>query len=329
MFPIILFRFSWLILHWKTYTVYEVDQPILYTCFICMGLLYIPIFRLQNNLHGAMIYLINQMCLLSKTKQDLLGLKFCVNIPILGSKSSYEIFVTGFSSSFVLSPLAFFAAPFAIKYLPLQVFLGETFVVKFTEGLAYSLAMTHGSFNGLSVFLLSMVILEKTIHYSATTYLSKNQWQLNNYGYRFKEYYKKFRTTQIMFGIVNVVNLEFQVTLIYIGIVLASCCSYLTIKMYGKMPLITYLLMTVIASIGFLVALLQTFLEDIPYKHNKNFKTFWKLHLKRKEDCRMLRSCKPTGFSLGPYGVSTAKLGLLICDDIIRSTVNMVLLDVM
>lgn len=43
----------------------------------------------------------------------------------------------------------------------------------------------------------------------------------------------------------------------------------------------------------------------------------------------MRRSCKPAGFNRGPYGVSTAKLELLICDDTIRSTVNMVLLDVM
>lgn len=41
---------------------------------------------------------------------------------------------------------------------------------------------------------------------------------------------------------------------------------------------------------------------------------------------KIIKSRRPAGFSMGPYGIMTSKLGLCICDDIIRNTVSMILL---
>ncbi len=57
------------------------------------------------------------------------------------------------------------------------------------------------------------------------------------------------------------------------------------------------------------------------------FKMYWKKIVVRKEDLRRLNACRPFSVELGPYGMSTSKLGLLICDDIIKNSVTILLLD--
>ncbi len=60
-----------------------------------------------------------------------------------------------------------------------------------------------------------------------------------------------------------------------------------------------------------------------PYKNSKYFKMYWTRFAVGKREKMMIRECKPVGFTLGPYGTATSKLGLLLFDDIIRNTVTM------
>ncbi len=96
--------------------------------------------------------------------------------------------------------------------------------------------------------------------------------------------------------------------------------------MYHILNIFVYLLAPVTAIIGIVLAMVLTYLADFPYKNSKMFLLYWKQILTRKEDRKVLNACVPTGFHLGPYGLARAKLGLQICDDIVRNTVTLLVL---
>ncbi len=98
-------------------------------------------------------------------------------------------------------------------------------------------------------------------------------------------------------------------------------------KMYGQIYIVTYLCGPALATIWFVIAILFTQLFVIPYKHSTQFKKYWVCHVRRKEEKKLLQSCKPSGVLIEPYGVGRPIMGLIICDDIIHNTVTALLLD--
>lgn len=56
------------------------------------------------------------------------------------------------------------------------------------------------------------------------------------------------------------------------------------------------------------------------------FQKFWKLHLVKTLDRRMLKATKHFGFDVGPYGICTPKLGFGICEDIVANTAGLLLI---
>ncbi len=103
----------------------------------------------------------------------------------------------------------------------------------------------------------------------------------------------------------------------------------MTLKMYNILHFVTYIIAPPLTLLCFVIAILLTFMADIPSKNSLLFRHFWKTRVKTKEHRLALLGCTPIGFRLGPYGIANAKLGLCICDDIIQNTVNVLLLDVL
>lgn len=288
-FPLIIYHFVWLIIHWKVYTIHQIDQVVLYSILVRMIIIHASVFQMQHIQYKEMIYVLNQAYHFG---------------------ASHEIF----------------CGPLVISYCPLQLILRTTFIAKSIEAFCDSVAVAHGGINVVSIFIFFIVLLENTIVYSSNMYPKSTCFRNCKSPVSFSNCCKRFQSLRIVLNLVNLVDFYFQTVIIFVGIILASCCSYMTIKMYGKIPLFYFMMMPCLAIMGIKIAIIQTYLESIPYKNTQKFKTFWKYQLKRKEDKKMLRACKPFGFCLGLYGIATAQHGLYICDDIIRNTVSIILL---
>jgi len=143
---------------------------------------------------------------------------------------------------------------------------------------------------------------------------------------KFRLCYKRFRTLQIFLILGNSIFKDFLTILIFVGVLAASSAAFMTLKMYGVVNIFMYLLGPAATILGFVLALILTHLANFPFKNTRIFGLYWRHFANNKENKRLLRTCRPCGFSLGPYGVARALLGLQICDDIIHNTVTVLLL---
>lgn len=89
-----------------------------------------------------------------------------------------------------------------------------------------------------------------------------------------------------------------------------------------------YLSGPVLSSRGFLIAIVFEYMFGLPCKNLEQFQIIWQPKLRKKEERKVILSLKSCGFQVGPYGMVTRKLGLIIRDDIISNTVSALLLDV-
>ncbi len=272
--PMAAFRLSWLLVHWKTYTKYNVEQVIVYGLGVCVILIYLPLGILFLTEFVAIISTINQSCQLKPMKSQKTLTCPKLNLPFLGKKSFFEIFVYCLAIPFIFIPPAFFIASFAMAYLPFQLIFGNTFPVKLGSGVVYGLVVTFGASNVLSTFLLIIVFLENIIKYTET--LCEEKVLVSNIQTRrhFKLSCCRFRNSRIVFKFFNILYSPFLTNLIFVGVLLATCGSYMTIKMYGKIHIVTYLVGPALASLCFVIALLLTYLSHVPHKRSKNLGSF-------------------------------------------------------
>lgn len=108
---------------------------------------------------------------------------------------------------------------------------------------------------------------------------------------------------------------------------MGTCAAYVTVKMYGQVHILFYLCGPSISLLAFVIAIVFTYLLDLPLRNTKKFKTLWVTKIHKKEERKVLISLKLCGFQVGPYGFATRKLGIQICDDIIHNIVTALLLD--
>ncbi len=319
--PITIFRLGWLFFHWKSYTVLQFEQAIIYFIFLCLFSIVLPTFQMNHSLNIENIYLLNQFQKINKR------LKMSTLIPSKMRFSAKEYLIYALALGHLQLIPAFIGAPFFLPYLHLQIIFGSSLSVKICETFLYGMFATYGSTIAMITLLFSLVVAENLQSCSLNIYSKVTSSSSIKPKLRFSYCYKQFRCTQIVLKIVNRVYSLYLLVLIFVGILLASCCAYVTVRMYGNVHIIIYITFPALAFLCFAVALLLTFLGSTPNKQTKKFKTFWALDFLRIEDRKRLRACKPTGFVLGPYGVCTSKLGLHICDDIVHNTVTMILLD--
>jgi len=325
--PLMLYRLVWFFIYWNSYTYFNVIQVITYGITTCLMLVYVPVYFLFNNENPLILSALNKIFISQSSHFNNIECSFTLKIPILGKKSFEEIFMYFFSFSFFLIPPILFLAPFILPFLPLQLLFGSNHLVKFLAAGVYSCAGDYGSISVLSVLLLSVVYLEVVLAYSGLFYKQFINTGVN-VSQQFGQCCKRYRSAQILLKLGNILCAPFYTNLIFIGISLATCCSYITLKHHNNkfIGLVVYLIGPVLATICFIVANFLTYLGSIPCKRSLVFKKQWASYLHQRVHKQLLRSCKPLSFELGPYGNVSAKLGIQICDDIIRNTVTVLLL---
>lgn len=87
-----------------------------------------------------------------------------------------------------------------------------------------------------------------------------------------------------------------------------------------------YVPCTVMFLIDMFVAIAYTALGSIPSENVQRFYRSWKRVLQRKEERKLLKCVPVIGYRVGPYGLSTPLLGLLICEDVINNVLSLMLL---
>ncbi len=319
-FPLAFARLAYLFLNWNTYTVFEMEQAVFYVIFVCVILIYIPAEHLQCTQYFHIIYLTNETISIVPAKFTPTNTIVDFKLPIFDKSCLNEICIYSFSICFASVVPACFAAPFALSYLPLQLVLGNSYLVKLCEAVLFLFGASFGVFTFLSVNLLAFMFLDNIMCYTKSFFPEKD------FGPRFSKYSNRFRKCQVLLKLGALIYTHFLTSLIFVGILLASSCACIAIKMYGEINILIYLLFPSLTMICVVNAVALTYLGSIPYRHSENFKSFWAKLLTRKEDKRLLRACKPIGFELGPYGLCTTALGLRICDDMIHNTVTILLL---
>ncbi len=323
--PICLFRLVWLISHWKSYTCNNVDQLLMFATLTSIKLILAPILLMFKNHCVEIIYMIYQVCQLEFNRTNYQTNQNTTFVfPIAGRRTIRELIIFSVAAPFVILSPTFLVAPFTLPYLPLQLIFGHSIYVKVVSSILYGYTGPNIVFSILSAILIAIAFLENIIYYSSEI-CSKTS---NVYSkWYFVVCVNRFKRAQLLIELGNIIYSKFLTVLIFVGIILASSGSYMTIKMYKRVNLIVYLSSPATSIICFTIALILTYLANIPFENSKMFRKKWIPHLTRREHRKMLVACKPFGFNLGPYGIGVAKLGLCICDDIVRNTVNIILLD--
>ncbi len=316
-------RVGWLWFHWDTYTIYQLEEVVIYCGFICFFLAFVPALYMIQWQYTEVIYFINQSVQAGSSVKSVWTRNIFITIPKLGKRSIFELLVYGFSIFVGFVPAAIFAGPFVLNFCPLQLCFGTSIFVKCCAATLYGFAALVVAHTLLTVLILIIMVEENVIYFTSTLYIKKTseQFLLKNFSL-----FIRFRATQMILKIAQSTYGVFLTNLIFIGILLASLCGYVVINMYSILSIVSYVFTFGIFVICFIVALLLTFLVNISLEDSKRFVGFWGLHLKKREHQKILLACKPIGFELGPYGIARAELGLLICDDIMVNVVTLSLL---
>lgn len=322
-YVVVVIRAIWLLFHWKSYTIYNLEQGIVYLFLVNGGFLLIHFIFMLSKHKTWLVQMINQIIGLvlpnnvpaAGVQLKLLGLK----IPTYGQLLLYA----GMCIAVFIAAPAIGIAPFAVDWCPLQIFLQTNhLLVKAIAGTMYAsivlvIALQYAS------FLLVLVAITDGMHAFTLTLTARN----NTTRTQFRLKHKKFCMACLLVEKGNQVLDMFLAILIFVGILIASCSGYAVLKMYSILNFISYfgLLSLFVACIA--VALALTYMANLSRTKLAMFTEYWAVFQLNKEERKMLSACKPTGFSVGAYGIATSKLGLYICDDIVRNTVAMTLLN--
>lgn len=314
-------RVVWLFFQWKKYTTNQLDQGILYMLVACICIIYILLLQLQTTRCNTIVYLVNQI---PQCAVKFIEPSTPEQVTPLGNHrlSSGQVFVYGLTLGIFIIPPALLLAPFAIDFSPLQIIVGSNHLtVKLVEGIFYFIYAIVPVVPFISIFLL-MVAYMDGLQCAMLPLIDFN----NSFCYRFDKLHKRFKMTDLLFQYGQELMGTFSTTVVCIGIVIASCCAFIGIKCFHVFHFVTYIGVLFILLLCFTIALLLTYLGNVPRKQSASFVDYWKGVMLNKERRKLLKNCKPLGFVLGPYGITTSKLGICICDDIIRNTVALILL---
>lgn len=217
-FLLIAHRLCWLFFYWKSYSMYHMDQAVLYGIQFCMLLIFLAIYHMHHNYHTNIIYMLNQLFQLCQLDGST---KIC--------KDPYELFVYLMSAYFVpIIPCITFA-PFVISQGPLQLIFGCSYFAKTVESISYTVVYAYNSITLLSIVLVLVMAID--ILY---LYASKLHFSTNNLSFKLSRYFARLRIAEILFRILNKAYGLLVNVLVIVGILLASCSGSLTIRWYGK-----------------------------------------------------------------------------------------------
>lgn len=322
--PLTSIRMTWLITHWESFTNVHIEQVVVYGGVINVVLIFVPVCYSYQFKSFELVYFFNQICQVRPFTQGKSINIFEFKLKVFRNKSIAELFTYSTAIPFLFLPVTDLVAPFVFPYLPIQLVLGQSFFVKLCSGIYYSSIVTYGGFCVLYKLLGAIVIMERIIWYTSSIYQTNYNRSGNTY---FWPCYKRFRTAQLLVHLTNILYNEFLTTLTFQGVLLATMTSFAVLKMYQKMSVIPYMSVVFLSLLGYVVALSFTYVASIPYTRSNRFKRYWISRVEKRDDKKVLVSCKAFGFKIGPYGTVNAMLGIHICNEIIDNTVTILLLD--
>lgn len=317
---ILIVRALWYILFWSYYSTHAPKQLVLISLCLCM----MGVANTANMLgiiHSKSIqYSINQLFKLAfedgyhLQHRSGLGWKTIEKIVTYGVSYTLLIFAAG--SSYI---------PFRTSRDTIQSTFGTHFIVKIGASLIYASVMVRGVWVFLSIMLLSNLILEG-IRFLSERMHGTHQFHCVRTRKEFLSCHRRFLNIRLMLQINNQIYSEFMTLLIFLGVIIATLGVYIMVRMFDNLPVTLYITLSALTGISILIAISKTYQANYPHKNGKLFKLYWRRELIRKGDLRVLRACPEIGIPLGPYGIVTARLGIIISDDIIRNAVDLLLL---
>lgn len=259
---------------------------------------------------------------------NLLNQTLQLGLVILKTNSIYDIMkklaVYGNTVGGFFACTMLMLGPLVVDFCPLQLVFGTGLIVKLCGIVLYGPLIMHGFPVIFSLVLLEIMFLELVTEYSHRLYGTLGRNKLR--AFSFRKYVTMFQVMRMVITLHRLVCETLFVSLLIVGIFMISCAGYATISLYYELPLFVYLIAPILTVAGFIVAIVFTHMASTPFENVKRSNISWGLVLYTRKDRLTLRSMPQVGFTLGPYGLVTRKLGLLICEDIVENVVNLLML---
>lgn len=344
-------RLSWLYTYWHSYNYHKSEQFIIYTTFFCLAIIALSTFWTLEQRVEELLYLCTQRCVV-------VPLPATLKWPIPLKSLIAEVFVYGFGCGALAFPLFLGGIPFVLDYEPIQLTLCNNFVleilpmssqhlifyryfVKFIGSFVYMFVAVYSAGILVVFFLLCIAFGEGLQIFSGQFYVQPMKLALvtretNKFlvfsrarceNVKFSTCHKRFQQGRILVFTANLVASELFFTITFVGVVLAGCAGYCTLKMYNDLPLLAFLTCPVMFFMCVLVTFILTYLADKPNRNSIAFKRFWSHFVKWKRERKELSACPEYGYSLGPFRNAKAAMGLVVTNVIIQCTVNILLVD--
>lgn len=261
------------------------------------------------------------------------------------SQSIYQLYANSIAISFIAFPLLTCAIPFFINCDPAQIVYRkvyqfvkgyhprETFLVQLASGILYSCIVSYGTAYILCVLIIVTASFEYFASLSYKLCATKKRRDLDNHrqrkanNFNFSGCLKVYRELQIVINIFNRTMHKFAMVLHYVGELLSSCCLFLVVTQYGKVPMFAYIMCPIIFSGNLMINYVLVYLANTPNANGKRFQRYWKSVVAKRTGDRDLVSCPTLGISIGPLKNISLVSTLIFIDTVCGTTINMVLLD--
>jgi len=226
-----------------------------------------------------------------------------------------------YTGMFTVSFLLLFV-PLLISWEPIQLVLGTSILVKLLSGFLHAFILLQNGSKLVSTLMVLFTSLENVLLFTEQSFANQKSFaNLRN----FSKSYKCFRMYRVISTFANSLYTDFLVFLIAVGIVAASVSTYVTIMLYNSLSFVVFVMSPTLAFNCYVIAILLTMYANIPRKNGNLFCDGWKCQLVSKLDQKILKRCpRNIAYNVGPYGLATAKLGILICDDIVKNAIRMI-----
>lgn len=307
----------WYFFIWNSFTKFNIEIPVVQMLgFLSVSLGLSSVYILETY-YNDIIFLFNQ-CISIKYHSTPLLIKF----PFFGSLDAKVLFIYSFAIPLCTFPIVFALVPFVVSWDTVQLILGNAYLCKCIAAIFYGIMTSYVFWNLISLMMLSFVCFD-TITTVSTYFLPR---RFSGSFVDFRKYYKVYIEARIVFEGLSKIFSPFHQVLIFVGVFIGSFSSYATLKLQNYMPIMMYLCTPTLSTAVYVAAILLTYMANTPLQNSERFESFWRRYLTRKHDWKLLRSCPLLGYRLGSYGAASATLGVLICDDIVRNTVTILLI---
>ncbi len=322
--PTTLVYLVWLLLRWNPQENNYILHVLYYTVLSTILIIF------SHNFYTVIFKSCNEQFVITQTRK--LTLENGLISSDLEAKyiSTRELFVYNIAASLAFVVIGLASTPFTGDFDPLQLLLGSSFFPKVACCVIYAYSIGLQAWYLCSTLLLLISFVEMIERYTSTLVLWKSaqgvQMETSLLSEKFRNRCKRYQISRLLFISENEYYADFSVLLISVGILLGSVGTPGMIKLYSVIPTVTYLSLPAISFLAFGIALVGTYMSGMPYNNAIRFQNFWKLHVRKRYDRKLLTTCQAFGIDNGPYGVSKANVGLQICDDIVNNAVTFLLL---